>query len=264
MEITMDLFEYRASSAEKQRTDDLLRLFPSSGKVALDIGARDGHFSLLLTERFDRVIALDLSRPEIDHPQVQCVRGNAAALEFADKSMDFVFCAEVLEHIPPAILATVCQEIERVASAKILIGVSYRQDIRMGRTNCTACGKTNPPWGHVNSFDESRIAALFVGCKVDSISFVGTTTNQTNAISTRLMDLAGNPYGTYDQQEPCIHCGSALAPPPQRNLAQKLATKAAFLARGATQIFSRPRSNWIHVLLSRKPDTAPVQALRSS
>lgn len=260
----MDLSECRASPAERQRTDGLLRLFPSSGEVALDIGARDGYFSLLLTERFDRVIALDLSRPEIEHPQVQCVQGNAAALEFADRSMDFVFCAEVLEHIPPAILATVCQEIERVASAKILIGVPYRQDLRMGRTNCATCGKVNPPWGHVNSFDENRIAALFAACKVDSISFVGITTDQTNAISTRLMELAGHPYGTYDQLEPCIHCGSALAPPPQRNLAQKLATRAAFWARSTTQIFSRPRSNWVHVLLSKKPEIPPVQALRSS
>lgn len=254
----------RTSSAEKERTIDLLSLFPSSGKVALDIGARDGHFSRLLAERFDSVIALDLSRPDIDHPKVQCVKGNAAQLEWADRSMDFVFCAEVLEHLPTNILQAVCHEIERVSNDRILIGVPYRQDTRTGRMTCGSCGHMNPPWGHVNSFDEKRIAALFPACTIDSISFVGTIKDQTNAISTKLMDLAGNPYGTYDQEECCIHCGSAMAPPPQRHLGQKLATKAAIWTRGVTQAFSSPKGKWIHVLLSRRANEHIIPALHSS
>lgn len=254
----------RTSSAEKERTIDLLSLFPSSGKVALDIGARDGHFSRLLAERFDSVIALDLSRPDIDHPKVQCVKGNAAQLEWADRSMDFVFCAEVLEHLPTNILHAVCHEIERVSNDRILIGVPYKQDTRTGRMTCGSCGHMNPPWGHVNSFDEKRIAALFPACTIDSISFVGTIKDQTNAISTKLMDLAGNPYGTYDQEECCIHCGSAMAPPPQRHLGQKLATKAAIWTRGVTQAFSSPKGKWIHVLLSRRANEHIIPALHSS
>lgn len=254
----------RTSSAEKERTIDLLSLFPSSGKVALDIGARDGHFSRLLAERFDSVIALDLSRPDIDHPKVQCVKGNAAQLEWADRSMDFVFCAEVLEHLPTNILQAVCHEIERVSNDRILIGVPYRQDTRTGRMTCGSCGHMNPPWGHVNSFDEKRIAALFPACTIDSISFAGTIKDQTNAISTKLMDLAGNPYGTYDQEECCIHCGSAMAPPPQRHLGQKLATKAAIWTRGVTQAFSSPKGKWIHVLLSRRANEHIIPALHSS
>ena len=251
----MNFSESRSSAAEKQRTEDLVRLFPKSGKVALDIGARDGHFSLLLADNFESVIALDLLKPEVKHSKVQCVEGNAANLDFDTRFMDFVFCAEVLEHIPTEILAVVCHEIERVSNDKILIGVPYRQDIRVGRTTCGSCGKINPPWGHINSFDESRIAALFPVCDINSISFVGTTTDQTNAISTKLMDLAGNPYGTYEQAEPCIYCGSALMPPPERDLGQKLAAKAAFWTRSVSETFSRPRNKWIHILLSKRADT---------
>ena len=252
MPIAMNLSEYRASTAEQQRTEDLLRLFPKGGKTALDIGARDGHFSILLTECFDHVIALDLSQPQVQHPRVQCVQGNAAHLQFDSSSVDFVFCAEVLEHIPTDILAVVCREIERVSKDKILIGVPYRQDIRVGRTTCRACSKMNPPWGHVNSFDESRIAALFPDCDIQTTSFVGTTTEQTNAVSTKLMDLAGNPYGTYRQEEPCIHCGAKLLPPRERDWGQKLATKAAFWTQGVSKMWAQPRGKWIHVLLSKR------------
>ena len=249
---SMRLIEYRTRPSEKQRTEDLLKLMPTSGGTALDIGARDGHFSLLLAERFDKVVALDLERPEIEHPRVNCVQGNAASLEFADRSFDFVFCAEVLEHIPPKTLNSVCSELERVGNGQMLIGVPYKQDIRIGRTTCYSCKGKNPPWGHVNTFDEQRIVELFPTFKVELISLVGKSTERTNSISAALMDLAGNPYGTYEQDEPCIHCGAKLTAPPERKLPEKILTQMAVWTQTATEVFSKPRANWIHLLLARK------------
>lgn len=250
----MNLTDYRTSSSEQLRTADLVRLLPATGTRALDIGARDGHFSLLLADRFKRVVALDLSQPEILHPRVECVKGNAAEMQFADKSFDLVFCAEVLEHIPASILKSVCGEIERVALSRIVVGVPYKQDIRVGRTTCGVCGKKNPPWGHVNSFDEERLAKLFPRCEVEAISFVGSTTSQTNSLSATLMDFAGNPYGTYDQEEPCIYCGHNLLKPSRRNLAQLIATKLAFWSGKASELFAKPRGNWVHIVLRKIGD----------
>lgn len=251
----MDLAEYRVSANEQLRTSDLLEHMPASGRTALDVGARDGHFSLLMAERFDKVFALDLTMPSISHPNVVCMIGNAATLEFPDRSVDFVFCAEVLEHIPQERLTDVCRELERVCNSKLLIGVPYQQDIRHGRTTCYSCMEKNPPWGHVNCFDEKFLRKLFPSMKVESITFVGKNTEQTNAISALLMDFAGNPYGTYDQEEPCIHCGQRLVPPPLRTFGQKVLTKLAFIARSATSPFSTPRANWIHVLFSKNDCT---------
>lgn len=247
----MDLTAYRASDLERQRSTDLLRLIPPSGKRALDIGARDGHFSILMAARFTEVIALDLTKPTIAHPGVECVEGNAAALPFQDNDFDFVFCAEVLEHIPPDILPKVCREIERVTNKGVLIGVPFKQDIRVGRTTCYACGHQNPPWGHVNSFKEDTLSQLFSNCRIENTSFIGTNRSCTNTVSTALMDFAGNPYGTYDQEEPCIHCNKPLDPPPQRSLTQLLATKLAFWSRSTTELFSRPHGNWMHSLMSK-------------
>lgn len=247
----MDLLEYRDSSAERERTKDLLRLVPSKGETALDIGARDGHFSLLLAERFNKVIALDLAKPSITHQKIDCVQGNAENLDFPDDSIDLVFCAEVLEHIPQEILGKVCAELQRVCRGQLLVGVPYRQDIRVGRTTCYTCMGKNPPWGHVNTFDEQKLAKLFSDCRVEEVSFVGSTTEQTNALSSYLMDLAGNPYGTYAQEEHCIHCGNCLIPPPERNFLQKVLTRLAFLARHVTRLTAKPRGNWIHIRFAK-------------
>lgn len=253
----MNLTDYRASSLEQQRTAGLLQLMPTKGRKALDIGARDGHFSMLMAARFEEVTALDVALPKISHPRIRCVEGSAAEMRFTDGAFDFVLCAEVLEHIPVSILSKVCREIERVASNRILIGVPYKEDIRVGRTTCFSCGKRNPPWGHVSSFDEQSITGLFRCCSIESISFVGSTTSRTNCLSAALMDYAGNPYGTYDQDETCIHCGHRLITPPRRNPLQLIATKLGYWLRTGSERFAAPRGNWMHVVLRKISDERP-------
>lgn len=230
-----------------------MRLMPSSGDVALDIGARDGHFSTLIAERFARVIALDLSKPNVRHPKVECVQGDASSLQFPDKRFDLVFCAEVLEHIPSHLLPKVCGEIGRVSARDIVIGVPYRQDIRVGRTTCFSCGTKNPPWGHVNSFEKEALERSFPQFHVAEVSYVGTSLARTNFVSTLLMDYAGNPYGTYDQEESCLSCGRSLVTPPKRRFDQKVATKLAFWTRQLTERNATPQPSWIHMRLTRRP-----------
>lgn len=248
----MDLTDYRNSASEQARISDLMRLAPPNGEAALDVGARDGYLSKLLAKRFDSVTALDLQKPDIDHPRIKCVQGNIAALQFSDGCFDLVFCAEVLEHIPPPLLATACRELARVSGKCVLVGVPYKQDTRLGRTTCVTCGGINPPWGHVNSFDEHRLAALFPGFVAATQSFVGTSNAATNGLSSWLMNLAGNPYGTYVQDEPCIHCHAALLGPPERRLWQKVATRLAFIGMRIQKPFIKPHGNWIHLLLTRQ------------
>jgi len=247
------LKEYRESDLEKRRTEDLLKLIPDSGGFALDVGARDGHFSKLLAERFKVVTALDLEEPNIANPNVRCVKGDATDLLFDDDSFDLVFCAEVLEHIPSKLLLRACSELSRVSNSHLVVGVPYKQDTRVGRTTCYSCGGKNPPWGHVNTFDTDRLERLFPGFSIEKTSFVGKSDATTNFLSTFLMDLAGNLYGTYDQEEPCIYCGNKLMPP-NRSYLKKILTRAAFYARNATKPFTRSHAKWIHVLF-RKDST---------
>jgi hypothetical protein len=251
----MQSTDFRDSPGEQSRISDLLGLMPARGHRALDVGARDGYISRLMADRFDAVTALDLVEPTVSHPRVHCLQGDATCMPLPTAAFDLVLCAEVLEHIPGAVLPQVCREIERVAATHVLIGVPYKQDLRVGRTTCAACGAKNPPWGHVNAFDEGRLQALFPSCEVAAISYVGHSLEQTNALATALLDFAGNPYGTYAQDESCVCCGSSVGSPRPRTPAQRVATRAAHVARKVTGVLARPRANWMHMKL-RKRDAA--------
>ena len=244
-----DLEKYHASEKEKARTEDLLHLLPTGRRSVLDIGARDGYFSRLLTQHFAEVTALDLQKPPFEIARVVTIAGDATRLDFADDSFDCVFCTEVLEHIRDVQKA--CSEIVRVAKYEIIIGVPFKQDIRSGRTTCCSCGKINPPWGHVNSFDEDRLSALFSGLGVISKSFVGTTKDATNPLSTFLMDRAGNPWGSYKQAEPCIHCGAKLIQLESTRIWQKTCAAIAARIDRVQARWVRPHANWIHIVFRK-------------
>lgn len=240
------LTQYRASASEQARTADLIDLLPKGRHTVLDIGARDGHFSEILTEHFAHVTALDLEKPAFEFDRVETVQGDATRLNYPDDWFDCVFCAEVLEHIPDVERAAA--EIMRVAKYEIIIGVPFEQDTRVGRTTCQSCTGINPPWGHVNSFDEARLSRLFP-LPIVAKSFVGETKEATNTLSTWLMDLAGNPWGTYGQGEPCIHCGENLRPPSGRSPFQRACSKTAYELNRIQGLVTQPHANWLHMVL---------------
>ena len=256
-----NLERYRASEQEKARTADLMGVLPRGRATVLDVGARDGFFSKLLTEYFVSVTALDLEKPSFDYPGVVTVAGDVARLDFADDSFDCVVCTEVLEHVRDVKAA--CREIIRVARHEIVIGVPFRQDIRVGRMTCGACGSVTPPWGHVNSFQEKDLLKLFRECRVISKSFVGTSTEATNALSTILMDLAGNPWGTYDDELKCLHCGFRLtAPRGRRTLGSKICSALALRIDRVQALWTRPHSNWIHFVFAKQPGISEKSPFR--
>lgn len=244
--------DWRSAPIEQMRVADLMGMLPGQVGTAVDIGARDGFISTRLADRGVAVTALDLEKPQIADARIACVKGDATALEFADASFDLVFCAEVLEHIPSAILGKACAELARVPRRYLLIGVPYKQDLRLDRSTCPGCGETNPPWGHVNQFDEARLGSLFPGYRMARQSFVGATRAATNFVASRLMEMAGNPYGTYIQDEPCIHCGAKLTAPQRRTLGSRCLAKAATLARKVQAPFVAERPKWIHILFERR------------
>jgi len=251
----MDAASYRQSDNEISRTQDLMRIvsgFVENAQTALDIGARDGHFSRLFTEYFSSVTALDLEKPEIPHDNIDCIKGDLTSLQMQDNSFDFVFCSEVLEHIPTEKLHVACGELARVTKRFLLVGVPFDQDIRLDQTTCLSCERTNPPWGHVNSFDTQRLYQLFSSLHVRETSFVGLAKSRTNFLSAWLMNLAMNPYGTYEQDERCIYCGNELRQPSNNTLINKLMRKSAVWLRNIQLTFSSPKPIWVHILFEKE------------
>ncbi len=239
------------TAKEQERIADLMRLMPQGRASALEIGARGGYFTKMLLNHFQQVTALDLEKPDIAIPGVTPVQGDVTSLGFPDQSFDVVVCTEVLEHIPPAKLAQACAEIQRVARYELVVGVPYRQDLRVDRTRCPHCGRRNPPWGHFNSFDRAKLARLLDRCRVREQNFVSQEIERTNPLSAWLMDLAGNPWGAYGPGERCGFCGTALAKPPEVSAGQKaLALAALALVRLQTRLAS-PRPIWLHTVFAK-------------
>jgi SAM-dependent methyltransferase len=248
----INLHAYRESESEQLRIGSLMSLTPERGEKALDLGARDGYLSLRLAERFDQVCAVDLVEPKVQHQRVQCVAADGRALPFPDSHFDFVLCAEVLEHIPKPGLSMVCAELVRVAQSGILIGVPYRQDLRIGQSTCKHCGVVNPLWGHVNSFDVPDVVNLFPNTNLAKVEYVGRTKELTSAVSVALMNYAGNPYGVYGQEEPCVSCGKMLVKLGDRSFSQKVATRVAVLFNEIQQVGRKPKANWVHLLFRKR------------
>lgn len=247
----MDIAKYRAGHREQERINDLIGILPKGYLSALDIGARDGYISNLLVPFFETVTALDLEKPTISDERITAVKGDVTHLGFPDNSFDVVLCTEVLEHIPTERLVKACSEISRVAKYNVVIGVPYNQDTRVGQTTCLSCGKRNPCWGHVNIFNEDRLKKLFNTLTPLQSSFIGEKRLKTNAISVFLMDLAGNPWGTYYQEESCIYCGNKLFPPSYQNIFQKICSRFAFHLNEIQKHFTFPIPNWIHMVFAK-------------
>jgi SAM-dependent methyltransferase len=237
---------YHETEIERTRSADLMRLTPRGYRTVLDAGARDGYFSRLLTGYFEAVTAVDLQPLRVDCEGVTCVQADLTRLPFPNREFDVVLCSEVLEHIPDVEKA--CAEIVRVARHEVVIGVPYRQDIRVSRTTCKICGKISPPWGHLNSFDEKKLEKLFYPLRAVQISKVSTNRERTTVLATWLMDLGGNPWGVYDSEVPCGHCGARKSAPGSRSLVQRLFSGSAALMNNVQSHFTKPHASWIHVV----------------
>jgi len=249
-----NIAEMRATVREQLRVAGLMALTPPGERV-LEIGARDCFLTKKLTSLYKEVVALDLEKPEVDIPGVIPVKGDVTALDFPDDSFDTVFCTEVLEHIDPALLQQACDGIARVAKKYAVIGVPFRQDLRVDRTRCAACGGVNPTTGHLSSFDRDKPEKLFAGkMRAVEVHYVGFGARRTNPVSTWLFGLCGYPYGTYGQEEGCVHCGEKLVLPHITPLKWAVCFAARALDFIQNKVFSQParkRPNWIHILFEK-------------
>lgn len=249
-----DIVERRSTEREQLRIADLMNLTPQ-GKRVLEIGARDCYLSRLLTNLYSEVVALDLTKPCIEHEGITAVSGDVTALEFEDDSFDTVFCTEVIEHIRPELLQQACDEIARVAKRYAVIGVPYRQDLRAGRLKCNHCGGINATTGHLGVFDREKLESLFgKSMRIKEVRYVGFGERVTNPVSVALFRACGYPYGTYDQEENCIHCGEKMERPGLTPLKWSLCFIARFFDLVQNKGLKLPgikRPNWIHIIFEK-------------
>jgi hypothetical protein len=96
---------------------------------------------------------------------------------------------------------------------------------------------------------------LFESLSPIKTSFVGRTKDRTNAVSAYLMNKAKNPWGTYGQEEVCIHCGNQVIQPVGLSLAEEFCAWLASVLNRVQSVFVSWRPTWIHMVF-QKPDSA--------
>lgn len=80
-------------------------LYGSKGKIALDYGCGSGYGSSLLSERFGKVIGIEVSAEAIDYccdayPHLEFRVFDPSRQPFEDEFFDYIFSFQVFEHIP--------------------------------------------------------------------------------------------------------------------------------------------------------------------
>lgn len=246
----IELEQYRNSPKEKLRVNSLLNLIPENQRNILEIGARDCFISKKLVQYANEIYALDLVKPEVNESKIIPVQGDVTKLAFENNQFDLVLCAEVLEHIPESLLNKACNELQRVTKKYLIIGVPYKQDIRIGQTKCITCGKINPPYGHINRFDENNLTTLFNSMSIEKVDFIGYQKSKTNNFSYFLNKLANFPKGTYNQEETCIYCNNNLIKPKIGLIQYFLWLMAAGLNK-IQNFFISKHPIWIHILFQK-------------
>jgi ubiquinone/menaquinone biosynthesis C-methylase UbiE len=123
----------------------------------LDIGAGSGALIRFLKSKGFRAKGVDLYSTSDDIQQASITN-----LPFADESFNTVFCCDVIEHLANEQIDKGLGETARVLkkTGHLIITTPYNEDLELNSVVCPECGHEFHRFGHLQSFDEKKIAEL--------------------------------------------------------------------------------------------------------
>lgn len=135
------------------------------GKRVLNIGVGSGKFEELGLLRGLDIYSLDPSERTIESLKRRLSIGEkgrvgySQRIPFPDVFFDAVVMSEVLEHLSDGVLEKTIEEVHRVLvlGGAFLGTVPAREDLMEQVTVCPCCGNKFHRWGHLQTFDTSRV-----------------------------------------------------------------------------------------------------------
>lgn len=214
---------------DRVRIPRTLAMIPDRVRTILEVGCGNGRLSNRVPPRF-KVIGMDVSRTAVRFVKTNKVIGDSHRVPLADRSVDLVICADVLEHLPDDILMMTVRELQRVARRYLLIGVPYKEPYRAASFECSACGRVSNKFGHLRSFDCGSLDRLFPGCTLVTTAFVGGPRPYVNQALLWGQQRLGRAYWVGGWKAVCPACGHTQHEPLPRTVLQKIIGKACYLA----------------------------------
>jgi SAM-dependent methyltransferase len=213
------VWELNQNPWTRLRIEALREYLPRDAGSLLDVGCGDGQIAnaakaMLVPPR--RVFGIDRGLPGLRRFRSvgQPIVGDGDALPFPDRSFDLVVCSEVLEHLPPPVLAGAAKELARVTNRDLVISVPDREDLLREQIRCPECRHEFHAWGHLHSFDLAAIDGLFAGMTRIQAGTAGPRRRYHKGLIAARRALGRYPY---EATAVCPHCGNRAFPDRRRD-----------------------------------------------
>jgi ubiquinone/menaquinone biosynthesis C-methylase UbiE len=162
-----NIWELKGSQLIKQikRAEVVKRMLKhSKARLILDVGCAEGFITNYLSQLQAQVIGIDIDQSlKIAKNKVKnasFIYASIMHLPFKEETFEAVTLLEILEHLPDTSINEGITEVNRVlkSGGTLMLSVPYKEKITY--TRCIHCGKPTPLWGHLQSFDEDKLASF--------------------------------------------------------------------------------------------------------
>jgi SAM-dependent methyltransferase len=150
------------------RVTETVAAVPPDAATVLDAGCGSGWLANRLAESH-AVVAVDYVLEGLRQVRTPRCRADLARLPFGARRFDLVCCCETLEHLDDGRLAAALGELARVSRRYVLVTVPHDEDLERRAWRCPKCGARFSPYGHVRSFREHDLRALFASNGIDGM-----------------------------------------------------------------------------------------------
>ena len=223
-----DIWDEQLNELDTVRIPRTIAMIPDDVRTVVEIGCGNGRLANRIPSGIE-VIGLDISKTALRFMKGKKVVGYSDRLPFGDRSVDCVLCADVLEHLPDALLSATVREMQRVAQRYLLIGVPYKEPYQAAFVKCPACRCVSHVYGHQRSFDGAALDRLFPGYSIVATEFVGGPRKYFNTVLLWGQQRLGGLYWGTEGKAICPECGRPVNHSPSRNLLQKVVGKCCYL-----------------------------------
>lgn len=201
-------------AAQQAKLRVLQEGFPSDVRTMLDVGCGNGWLLEGLRGRYRLGVGVDQALEGLRHVKAPSTAGLCAALPFRDRSFDLLLCAELVEHLEDAALASALREMARVTRRYLLVTTPYQENLALGMSFCPRCRRPFHSSLHVRSFTESGLRETVERAGFRSIWI--RRAGKSPARSALLSRMSGSLAGYYPCWRPGMICPFCAGPIPRK------------------------------------------------